>query len=103
MKSVAKVITMVAITLIFGIARPAYAQQDWSALPGGCASTDNNFYSGTASSSFPVARFATPGGSLTHNAFHTGYVAVVCNVTNPRDLGTNPGWSRLQITYRDPD
>jgi hypothetical protein len=41
---------------------------------------------------------------LTHNAFHDGYIAVVCNVDNPRDTSlTTPKWSQLQVTYRDPD
>ena len=85
MKAVARVISVAAVLILGGIVSPVFAQ-DWSALPGGCASTDNNFYSGTPSSSLPVARHFTPGGSITFNAFHTGYIAVVCNVTNPRDF-----------------
>ena len=102
MKAVARVISVAAVLILGGIVSPAIAQ-DWSALPGGRASTDNNFYSGTPSSSLPVARHFTPGGSITFNAFHTGYIAVVCNVTNPRDFNQSPGWNQLQVTYRDPD
>ncbi|HXG63468.1 MAG TPA: hypothetical protein VNO70_00075, partial [Blastocatellia bacterium] len=84
---------------------PAYAQQPWSALPGGCASTDNNFHIGPSSSDYPVARYRTPGGALTHNGFHDGYIAVVCNVDNPREKLTRftARWNQLQVTYRDPD
>jgi hypothetical protein len=28
---------------------------------------------------------------------------VVCNVQNPTDLGTNPAWDQLEVTYIDPD
>jgi hypothetical protein len=44
-----------------------------------------------------------PGGRLSFNASHTGYIAIVCNVDNPRDLGTNPAWDQLEVTYIDPD
>ena len=47
-----------------GFVSPAYAQGPWSALPGSCASTDNNFYNGTPSNDYPVARFRVPGGSI---------------------------------------
>jgi hypothetical protein len=50
-----------------------------------------------------VARFIVPGGPLSFNASHTGYIAVVCNVNNPADFGTNPAWDQLEMTYIDPD
>lgn len=96
----------VAVTLlVIGVSVPAYAQAPWSTVPGACASTDNNFYNGPASSDYPTARFRVPGGALAFNGFHDGYIAVVCNVDNPRDTSTNVlnKWSQLQITYRDPD
>jgi hypothetical protein len=55
-----------------GFVSPAYAQGPWSALPGSCASTDNNFYNGTPSNDYPVARFRVPGGSIAFNGFHDG-------------------------------
>jgi hypothetical protein len=92
-----------AVTMaIGGFAAPVHAQSPWSALVGTCASTDNNFFSGTPSVNLPVARFITPGGSLTFNRFHQGYIAVLCTVDNPRDNVTQP-WNRLHVTYRDPD
>jgi hypothetical protein len=105
MIKLAKIISVAALTLLFGaMVSPAYAQADWSAMPAGCASTDNNFYSGTPNSSYPVARFAVPGGTFTFNQFHDGYIAVVCNVDNPRVSGAlTPTWNQLQVTYRDPD
>ena len=83
----------------------AQAQGPWSAFPGGCGSTDNNFYSGSPSSTYPVARYQTPGGSIAFNGFHDGYIAVTCNVDNPRFTATGPfqTWNQLQVTYRDPD
>jgi hypothetical protein len=48
------------------------------------------------------ARFITPGGSLTFNGFHQGYIAVLCTVDNPRYHGTQR-WNQLHVTYRDPD
>lgn len=97
-------VTFVAATsvLVTGTGNPAYAQQPWSSLPGACASTDNNFYSGTPSSSYPVARFIVPGGSLTFSRFHEGHIAVYCTVDNPRYSGTQV-WNQLQVTYSDPD
>lgn len=100
------IMTLAATLLIGGAISTAYAQQPWSALPGGCASTDNNFYSGVPSSSLPIARFRVPGGALAFNGFHDGYIAVICNVDNPRLSGvTTSGqvWNQLQVTYRDPD
>ena len=83
-----------AVTMVMGgFAVPAYAQSPWSALVGTCASTDNNFFSGTPSVNFPVTRFITPGGSLTFNRFHQGYIAVLCTVDNPRDNITQHGIS----------
>jgi hypothetical protein len=86
-----------------GLVSPAAAQQDWTAAPAGCASTDNNFYSGTPSADFPVVRYITPGARVAFNGLHTGYIAFICNVTNPQDLGINPAWNQLEITYVDPD
>jgi hypothetical protein len=80
-----------------------HAAQDWTAVPAACPGTDNNFYSGAPSAAFPVPRFIVPGGRLSFNASHTGYIAVVCNVDNPTDLGTNPAWDQLEVTYIDPD
>ncbi len=88
---------------VYGFTQPVFALQDWTAVPAGCAGTDNNFYSGTPSAAFPVPRFIVPGGRLSFNASHTGYIAIVCNVDNPRDLGTNPAWDQLEVTYIDPD
>lgn len=99
-----KILTLPVIAFaIAGLTQPAFALQDWTVVPAGCAGTDNNFYSGTPSAAFPVARFIVPGGRLSFNASHTGYIAIVCNVDNPRDLGTNPAWDQLEITYIDPD
>jgi len=81
----------------------AFGAQDWTTMPAACAGTDNNFYSGVPSGAFPVARFIVPGGRLSFNASHTGYIAVVCNVDNPRDVGGDPAWDQLEITYIDPD
>jgi hypothetical protein len=93
-----------AITLLVGgVAGAAQAQEPWSSLPGACASTDNNFYSGTPSSDYPVARFIVPGGSFTFNRFHDGYIAVLCTVDNPQYSGLTQRWNQLQVTYRDPD
>jgi hypothetical protein len=104
MRTLAMIISVAAITLVLGgPVSPAYAQQAWSALPGGCASTDNNFHNGATSSDYPVARFRVPGGALTHNGFHDGYIAVICNVDNPRASSTTQKWNQLQVTYRDPD
>src|SRR3954453_22082224 len=89
-----------------GVVAPLFAQQPWSALPGGCASTDNNFYSGAPSNDLPVARFKVPGGAFAFNGFHDGYIAVICNVDNPRvssNTLTLQLWNQLQVTYRDPD
>jgi len=105
MKATANVILGAAITLLFSgiVGSPAYAQAPWSAVPGSCASTDNNFHNGTPSSDYPVARFRVPGGAIAFNGFHDGYIAFLCNVDNPRDSGTTPRWSQLQVAYRDPD
>jgi hypothetical protein len=103
MRTLSRIITVAAMALGLGvIASPAYAQPSWSALPGGCASTDNNFANGATNGDFPTARFRVPGGALTHNGFHDGYIAVVCNVNNPMDKKA-PKWNQLQVTYRDPD
>lgn len=105
MRTAANIVSLATITLFMTgiVSSPAYAQQPWSALPGSCASTDNNFYSGNPSSDFPVARFRVPGGAFAFNGFHDGYIAVVCTVDNPRDSGVTPKWNQLQVTYRDPD
>lgn len=96
-------ILIAAVTVVIGgVARPAHAQQPWSALAGTCAATDNNFFSGAPSADLPVARFISPGGSLTFNRFHQGYIAVLCTVDNPRYKGTQR-WNQLHVTYRDPD
>lgn len=94
-------ITAISIALL-GMITPAAALQDWTTVAAACAGTDNNFFSGTPSADFPVARFITPGGRLTFNAFHTGFIAVHCNVDNPQDQGTNPAWNQLEVTYLDP-
>lgn len=92
------------VGVVGGLVSPAYAQGPWSALPGSCASTDNNFHNGTPSNDFPVARFRVPGGSIAFNGFHDGYIAVICSVDNPRVAGTVLSrWTQLQVTYRDPD
>ena len=92
------------VGVVGGLVSPAYAQGPWSVLPGSCASTDNNFYNGTPSTDYPVARFRVPGGSIAFNGFHDGYIAVICSVDNPRDAGTVLSrWNQLQVTYRDPD
>src|SRR5262245_42841853 len=92
------------VGVVGGLVRPAHAQGPWSALPGSCAGTDNNFYNGTPSNDFPVARVRVPGGSIAFNGFHDGYIAVICSVDNPRAAGpVFSRWSQLQITYRDPD
>ena len=92
------------VGVVGGLVSAAYAQAPWSALPGSCASTDNNFYNGTPSNDYPVARFRVPGGSIAFNGFHDGYIAVICSVDNPRDAGTVfSRWNQLQVTYRDPD
>jgi hypothetical protein len=100
MKTTDKLIAFAIIILSLSGIENSVNAQDWSALPGGCAGTDNNFYNGTASNDFPVARFATPGGSLTFNAFHDGIIAVHCNIDAPASA---QGWNQLQVTYRDPD
>ena len=71
------------VGVVGGLVSAAYAQAPWSALPGSCASTDNNFYNGTPSNDYPVARFRVPGGSIAFNGFHDGYIAVICSVDNP--------------------
>ena len=92
------------VGVVGGLVSPAYAQGPWSALPGSCASTDNNFHNGTPSNDFPVARFRVPGGSIAFNGFHDGYIAVICSVDNPRVAGiVLSRWNQLQVTYRDPD
>jgi hypothetical protein len=102
-----QVTTMIALAIVMlasaGLVRPAAAQQDWTAAPAACASTDNNFYSGTPAADFPVVRYITPGARLAFNGLHTGYLAVHCNVENLRDLGTDPAWNQLEVTYVDPD
>jgi hypothetical protein len=107
MKRRSTVAAIAALTLVGGLlASPAHAQQPWSALPGTCASTDNNFYNGAASSDYPVARFKVPGGAFAFNGFHDGYIAVLCSVDNPRSSGVSTTlnrWNQLQVTYRDPD
>jgi hypothetical protein len=106
-KTLGKVISkfkfLAFVFLICGFTQPVFALQDWTVVPAGCAGTDNNFYSGVPSAAFPVPRFIVPGGRLSFNALHTGYIAIVCNVDNPRDLGTNPAWDQLEVTYVDPD
>ena len=100
------ILLLTATALAGAVAPMAQAQAPWSALPGGCASTDNNFYNGVPSSDFPVARYRTPGGAFAFNGFHDGDIAVICNVDNPRFTSTvvaNQVWNRLQVTYRDPD
>ncbi len=101
------ILSLAAAILFLGATiSPAHAQLPWSALPGGCASTDNNFYSGVPSADYPVARFKVSGGSLSFNGFHDGYIAVICNVDNPRFSSSTPilqFWNQLQVTYRDPD
>jgi hypothetical protein len=96
---------LLAAAALLGAVPLAQAQAPWSALPGGCGSTDNNFYSGAPSSTYPVVRYKTPGGALAFNGFHDGYIAVNCNVDNPRFTATGlvPTWNKLQVTYRDPD
>jgi hypothetical protein len=84
------------------VVSPAYAQSPWSALPGSCGSTDNNFHSGPITADYPTARFRTPGGAFAFAGLHYGYIAVTCSVDNPRDNGPTK-WSQLQVTYRDPD
>lgn len=104
LSKVSRIVALLAVALaIGGLTRPVFALQDWTAVPAGCPGTDNNFYSGAPSAAFPVARFIVPGGRLSFNASHTGYIAIVCNVDNPRDLGTNPAWDQLEVTYIDPD
>jgi hypothetical protein len=105
MRTFANLISAVVVCLVLGgPVSPAYAQGPWSALPGSCASTDNNFYNGTPSNDYPVARFRVPGGSIAFNGFHDGYIAVICSVDNPRNSGTVfSRWDQLQVTYRDPD
>src|SRR5215469_8096333 len=100
-----RMIELLTGTALLASMPQAQAQAPWSALPGACAGTDNNFYSGVPSSTYPVARFVTPGGALAFNAFHDGYIAVNCNVDNPRFTPTTVGqvWNQLQVTYRDPD
>ena len=95
-------IVFAVFVIIAGGVHPAHAQQPWSVMPGACASTDNNFYSGTPSLDYPVARFITPGGSLTFNQLHDGHIAVLCALDNPRYSGAQV-WNELQVTYRDPD
>ena len=95
-------IVFAVFVIIAGGVHPAHAQQPWSVMPGACASTENNFYSGTPSLDYPVARFITPGGSLTFNQLHDGHIAVLCALDNPRYSGAQR-WNQLQVTYRDPD
>ena len=109
MRTFANLISAVVVCLVLGgLVSPAYAQAPWSALPGSCASTDNNFHNGTAerplSNDYPVARFRVPGGSIAFNGLHEGYIAVICSVDNPREAGiVFSRWNQLQVTYRDPD
>jgi hypothetical protein len=105
MRTAAQIFSVAVTFLAGGLAVPAYAQQPWSTVPAACASTDNNFHNGPSSADYPTARFRVPGGAFAFNGFHDGYIAVVCNVDNPRDTSTNPlsKWNQLQITYRDPD
>jgi hypothetical protein len=104
MNKALRMIQVAAFILVSAVlTEPVFALQDWTAVPAACAGTDNNFYSGAPSAAFPVARFIVPGGRLSFNASHTGYIAIVCNVDNPRDLGTNPAWDQLEVTYIDPD
>jgi hypothetical protein len=105
MRTATRIFSVAVTLLVGGMAVPAYAQQPWSSMPAACASTDNNFHNGPASNDYPTARFRVPGGAFAFNRFHDGYIAVVCNVDNPRDSSTNPltKWNQLQVTYRDPD
>jgi hypothetical protein len=102
-KALRPMIVTAAAIAAFLTSSVAFAAQDWTAVPAACAGTDNNFFSGTPSAALPVARFIVPGGRLSFNASHTGFIAVVCNVVNPNDLGTNPAWNQLEVTYIDPD
>lgn len=97
------ILTAALVCAGFAFASPAYAQAPWTTVPGACASTDNNFYSGTPSRDFPVARFRVPGGAFAFNGFHDGHIAVLCSVDNPRDTTSLLRWNQLQVTYRDPD
>jgi hypothetical protein len=65
MNKVIRMIQAAAVILVTTVlTEPVFALQDWTAVPAACAGTDNNFYSGTPSAAFPVARFIVPGGRL---------------------------------------
>ncbi len=74
--------------------------QNWGTVVGACAGTDNNYSIKPPSVDYPVARFATPGGTFTFNAFHDGYIAVHCPVLSSLP---SPAWNQLMVTYTDPD
>ena len=57
MKTTDKLIAFAIIILSLSGIENSVNAQDWSALPGGCAGTDNNFYNGTASNDFPGGAF----------------------------------------------
>lgn len=104
MTSFARFLSITAATLLLaGVSSAASAQQPWSTVPGACASTDNNFEVSSPSVDFPIARFRVPGGALAFNGFHDGFIAVICQVDNPRDSTSPQRWNQLQVTYRDPD
>jgi hypothetical protein len=95
-----RAIQSIVALLAVAAAGPAQAQA-WSSMVGACASTDNNFSNRTASSDYPIARYATPGGSFTFNAFHDGYIAMHCPVSPPSTGSTT--WNRLHVSYKDAD
>jgi len=69
------------------------ADGEWTTVASACVPDEDS----VGIYQFEQARFEFSGAS-------TDQIVARCNITDPADLsGGNPGWSRMDVTYNDPD
>jgi len=84
---------LVFVALVGGRALAATRTRPWSSVGAACAPDYTTRYASNASS-----------GYAEHASGVTGDLYFVCNVTTPIDsYSGEPDWSRLYLTFKDPD
>lgn len=73
------------------ISRPARAGE-WTTVATACVPDETT-----------VGKFEFEFGRVMFMGANTGEIGFRCNVSNPQDLGGNPGWDRMEISYEDTD
>lgn len=90
-QSLPRVLCGALVPLALLLAAPGTAvAQVWTHVAAACSVDDVS-----------MAKFDASGARFRHKGSSTGKIYTRCNVVNPMDAGTNPGWNAIELVFKD--